>query len=220
MLLDVFEETYSDEEKRVGIQKAIAHLNRYQFFHSESQPNAQVRNALVNPSTRKFIREAFQCMGYRFVEEERLGYFGIIPGGDIAESRSMTELETFVLLGLKHAFDKGFDQGDIDQKGNVETSFNMFYDEISAFTSSSGWQVRNSELRETLRKLSSFGVVSLEGKIAEDDDIPMKIRPFIADILNVDVIAKIENFVKRKNGEQDTTMIDEDTVGHQDIEQE
>ncbi|MNU30358.1 hypothetical protein D3C71_188430 [compost metagenome] len=220
MLLDVFEETYSEEEKRIGIQKAIAHLNRYQFWHSDSQPNAQVRNALSNPFTRRFVREVFQCMGYRFIEDERLGYYGIVPGADIAESRSMTELETFILLGLKHAFDKGFDQGDTDQNGNVETSFNAFFDEIVAFTASSEWKVSNPDLRATLKKLSSFGVVALDGKISEDDDIPMKIRPFISDILNVDVIARLENFVKRKNGEDDNTMIDVETDGQQEDEQE
>jgi hypothetical protein len=220
MLLDVFEETYSDEERRIGIRKAIAHLNRHQFWHSGSQPNAQVRNALANPFTRRFIRETFQCMGYRFIEDERLGYYGIVPGEDIPDSRSMTELETFILLGLKNAFDKGLDQGDTDQNGNVETSFNAFFDEIAAFTSSSGWQVGNADLRATLKKLSSFGVVALDGKISEDDDIPMKIRPFITDILNIDVISRLENFVKRKNGEDDRTMIDVETDDQQDDEQE
>ena len=211
MLLDVFEETFPDEDKRLGIQKAIAHLNRYQFWHPESQPNALVRNALGNPVTRKFVREVFQCMGYRFIEEERLGYFGIVPGSEIFESRSMTELETFVLLGLKAAFDKGFDQGDTDQHGNVETTFNAFFDELAAYTPSGGWQVSNPDLRAALRKLMPSGVVSLDAKIADDDDIPMKIRPFISDILSTEVISRLENFVKRKNGEDDNTMIEVET---------
>lgn len=220
MLLDVFEETFSEEEKRTGIRKAIAHLNRYQFWHSESPPNTLVRNALTNPFTRRFIREAFQCMGYRFIEDERLGYYGIIPGEDIPDSRTITELETFILLGLKHAFDKGFDQGDTDQNGNVETSFNAFFDEVVAFTSSSAWQVSNGDLRAVLKKLSTFGVVALDSRKDEDDDIPMKIRPFISDILNMDVIARLENFVKRKNGEDDSTMIDVETDDHQENAQE
>ncbi|NTF17953.1 DUF4194 domain-containing protein [Agrobacterium rubi] len=211
MLLDVFENTFPEEEKRVGIQKAIAHLNRFQFWHSESQANTLVRNALANPFTRKFIREAFQCMGYRFVEDDRLGYYGIVPGEDIPDSRTVTELETFVLLGLKHAFDKGFDQGDTDQSGSVETSFNSFFDDIASFTSSSDWQISNSDLRAVLKKLSSFGVVALDNKKDDEDDIPMKIRPFISDILNIDVIARLENFVKRKNGQDDSAMIEVET---------
>lgn len=218
MLLDVMEERFS-EDQRTNIRKAITHLNRFQFFHNESAANNAVRKALTNPSTRAFISEAFEIMGYRFICQESLGYFGIVPTDQINDGRYLNDIETFVLLGLKLVYDKCLERGDFDEKANVETSINEFCDELSGFAKEAGWEVENFKIRNALTKLSGNQIVSIESKLNDDDDLRIKIRPFIRDVVSIDALEKIELFLIKKTGNETTEVAEivEENVTTDDV---
>lgn len=207
MLLDIMEERFT-EEQQVNIRKAITYLNRNQFFHSDSSTNNAVLKALKNPQSRTFISQTFGLMGYRFISSEIFGYFGIIPTDDIAESRTLTEMETFVLLGLKLVYDKLFERGDFDEKSNVDTSINEFCDELSGYAKEAGWEIVTSDIRRALDKLKGNQLISIESKLNDDDDIPIKIRPFIRDVISIDALGKIELFLNKKTGAGDIETAD------------
>lgn len=203
MLLNVMEERFSEEQIK-NIRKAITHLNRFQFFHNDSAANNAVRKALTNPMSRTFISEAFNLMGYRFIAQETLGYFGIVPTEEINDGRYLNDIETFVLLGLKLVYDKCFDRGDFDEKANVDTSINEFCDELSGFAKEAGWEVETVKIRNALTKLSGNQIVSIESKLNDDDDLQIKIRPFIRDVISIDALERIELFLIKKTGNETT----------------
>ena len=206
MLLNIIDQNLN-EDQQVSLRKAVAYFRRHQFYHPESPKNNSVLSVMGNPASREIIKQLFDFLGYDFIENAIPLYYGIIPRQDVAESRSMTEMDSWVLLVLKHMFDKCFNQGDIDEYGNVITSFNDFFDELVGLSSGSSWVAKNPEIRASLNSISSRKVVHLDQKIDDNDDIPMKIRPFIRDIITFDVVNRMENFVKRKSGEDDLTEI-------------
>lgn len=216
MLLDEMKDLFTAEE-HVGIKQAVAYLNRNQFFHAETPGNAAVRKALTTNKTRKFIDQAFTLLGYQFIFDDFQGWYGILPGEDIAESRSMTMLDTLVLLVVARAYNVGFSDGWIDGKGNVMISFNDFCDTLTSFAAPAGMDIKVAGVRACLSKLEFMGVVDLGEKVEASGDIPMKIRPFVARILTMDVTARIENFIQRKNAEtpgaEDRATADDDNLG-------
>lgn len=207
MLLDVLDQNFS-EQQQLAIRKTAAHLMRVQFYHSESATNTYVNTVMASERCCEFLRQSFHFLGYKFIVDQQFGYCGIVPTDEITVSGSMTEADTFVVLALRHMYDKCFDLGDIDEAGNVETSFNDFADEIAGITSPTGWSMSTADLRARLTKIAGMNIVAIDAKVGEEGDIPMKIRPFIRQVITFEALARIESFIRRKNGEPDDGTIE------------
>jgi hypothetical protein len=219
MLLDEMNETFTDEEQ-VGIKKAIAYLNRNQFFHAETPGNTAIRRALTNGKSRRFIDQSFSLLGYHFIYDDVQGWFGILPGEDIAQSRTMTMIDTLILLVAARAYNVGFADGWVDGRGNVETSFNDFCDTVHSFAVPAEISIQPAQIRNSLKDLEFMSLVDLGQKVEESGDIPLKIRPFIARILTTDVMVRLENFINRKNmvsGAEETPVTDNETKDAEEI---
>lgn len=200
MLLDEINDTFTEDEQ-VGIRQAIAYLNRNQFFHAEAAGNNAIRKALTTGKSRRFIDQAFTVLGYTFIFDDIQGWYGILPGEDVAESRTMTLHDTMVLLVAARAYNVGFSEGYLDGRGNVETSFNDFCDTVQSYAKPAELDLDVAQIRASLRKLEFMSVVDLGQKVEASGDIPMKVRPFITRLLPMDVSARIENFIQRRNAE-------------------
>lgn len=200
MLLDEIRDSFTDEEQ-VGIKQAMAYLNRNQFFHAETSGYVIVRKALTVGKTRRFIDQAFALLGYQFIFDDIQGWYGILPGEEIADSRSMTLLDTLILLVVAREYNVGFSEGHLDGRGNVQASFNQFCDSVQAAAKPADVNIDVAQIRASLRKLEFMSVVDLGQKDEASGDIPMKIRPFISRLLPMDVSARIENFIQRRNAE-------------------
>jgi hypothetical protein len=200
MLLDEMNDTFTADEQ-VGIKKAVAYLNRNQFFHAETPGNTAIRRALTTGKSRRFIDQSFSLLGYHFIYDEVQGWFGVLPGEDIAQSRTMTMVDTLILLVAARAYNVGFADGWVDGRGNVETSFNDFCDTVQSFAVPAEMSIQPSQIRNSLKDLEFMSLVDLGQKVEASGDIPMKIRPFIGRILTTDVTARLENFINRKNTE-------------------
>ncbi|MDW9478881.1 hypothetical protein GOB57_09310 [Sinorhizobium meliloti] len=200
MLLDEMNDTFTPDEQ-TGIKKAIAYLNRNQFFHAETPGNTAIRRALTTAKSRRFIDQSFSLLGYHFIYDEVQGWFGILPGEDIAQSRTMTMVDTLILLVAARAYNVGFADGWVDGRGNVETSFNDFCDTVQSFAVPAEMNIQPAQIRNSLRDLEFMSLVDLGQKVEASGDIPMKIRPFIGRILTTDVTVRLENFINRKNTE-------------------
>jgi len=208
-----FVEKHFEADQIANIKKTITYLNRFQFFHFDSHVNHAVQRTLTNPKTRTFVAQAFSLMGYRFIVQESLGYYGIVPTDEINDGRLLTDMETFVVLGLKLVYDKCFDRGDIDEKANVETTINDFCDELSSFAREADWEIDNVKIRDALRRLRGNQIVSFDDKLNDEDDIPIKIRPFIRDVVSVDALNRIELFLLKKTGKPgEAEIVDTDDV--------
>jgi hypothetical protein len=200
MLLDEMNDTFSADEQ-TAIKAAIAYLNRNQFFHAETPGFTSIRRALTTGKPRRFIDQAFTLLGYHFIYDEVQGWFGILPGEEIAKSRSMTMVDTLILLVAARAYNVGFADGWVDGRGNVETSFNDFCDTVQSFAVPAEMSIAPAQIRNSLRDLEFMSLVDLGQKVEASGDIPMKIRPFIGRILTTDVTVRLENFINRKNTE-------------------
>lgn len=212
MLLDEMNDTFTPDEQ-TGIRKAIAYLNRNQFFHAETPGNTAIRRALTTGKSRRFIDQSFSLLGYHFIYDEVQGWFGILPGEDIAQSRTMTMVDTLILLVAARAYNVGFADGWVDGRGNVETSFNDFCDTVQSFAVPAEMNIQPAQIRNSLKDLEFMSLVDLGQKVEASGDIPMKIRPFIGRILTTDVTVRLENFINRKNtevGSEGATPADEE----------
>jgi hypothetical protein len=211
MLLDEIRDSFTEDEQ-AGIKQAMAYLNRNQFFHAETPNFAVVRKALTGGKTRRFIDQAFSLLGYQFIWDDIQGWYGILPGEEVAESRAMTQIDTLVLLVVAREYNIGFSEGYLDGKGNVQTSFNQFCDSVQAAAKPANLDIEVSKIRSALTKLEFVSVVDLGTRDEASGDIPMKIRPFVTRLLPFDVGGRIEDFIKRRNAEaggHDNTETDE-----------
>nr|WP_250807841.1 hypothetical protein [Neorhizobium tomejilense] len=213
MLLDEIKDNFTEEEQ-AGIRQAMAYLNRNQFFHAETSGFAAVRKALTAGKTRRFIDQAFALLGYQFIWDDIQGWYGILPGEDVAESRTMTLVDTLILLVAAREYNVGFSEGHLDGRGNVQASFNQFCDSVQAAAKPSNVDIDVPRIRASLNRLEFMSVVDLGQKDDASGDLPMKIRPFISRLLPIDVGARIENFIKRRNAEAGgADSIETDDVG-------
>lgn len=200
MLLDEIRDLFTDDEQ-TGIKQAMAYLNRKQFFHAETSGFASIRKALTAGKSRRFIDQAFGLLGYQFIFDDIQGWYGILPGEEIAESRSMTLVDTLILLVAARTYNVRFSEGWVDGRGNVETSFNDFSDVVQSFSKPANLPLDVAQIRAALSRLEFMSVVSLGQTVEASGDIPMKIRPFISRILPIDVSARLENFIERRNAD-------------------
>jgi hypothetical protein len=210
MLEDAMDQKYTDEQQ-ADIRQAMAYLNKNQFYYMGTRSAPGVRNALVNPHTRAFVKSAFAVMGHEFVSDESEGWWGIIPDPDLVDARSMTKVDTLVVLIAASVYAKRFSEGEIDARANAQTSLNSFCDTVEMYVNEAGMnEVKPAAVRASLAKLQFMSVVEIGKDESSPGDNSLLIRPFVSRLVGLDALARLDDYIDRnKSGSERGAGVDD-----------
>ncbi len=214
MLLDYLDQHFT-EEQQADITAAFTYLQKRQFFIVGPGARVSVRNALVNPKSRSMLKDLAHLAGYSLIFEEAEGWYGIIPRDEFVQARSMSAIDTLVILIAANSYDKLFSSANLDAQANAVTSYNAFADEVAFYVTQCGMpELKNSVLLTSLDKLKSMNAIDLKGLDEEAQDRDMLIRPFVRRLAGPDAIKKIKEYIERiKNpdrGKDFTEIVEDD----------
>jgi hypothetical protein len=215
MLLDYIDQHFT-EEQQSDIAAAFTYLSKRQFFIVAPGARVSVRNALVNPKTRSVLKDMAHLTGHTLIFEEAEGWYGIIPRDEFVQARSMSAIDTLVVLIIANSYDKLFASANLDAQANAVTSYNVFADEVAFYVAQCGMaEIKNAALLASLEKLRAMNAIELKAVDEEAQDRDLLIRPFVRRLAGPDAIKKIKEYGERiKNpdkGKGRSEVLDEET---------
>jgi hypothetical protein len=122
----------------------------------------------------------------------------VLPKDEAVAAKSMTALDTFIILVLANTYEQRFASADVDGQANALTSFNAFHDDLTFHSAQCGMtDVKTSTLLATLEKLRQSNVIDLKAMDEQAQDRAMSIHPFIRRLAGIDAMKKLSEYVSR-----------------------
>ncbi|WP_171049073.1 DUF4194 domain-containing protein [Rhizobium sp. MHM7A] len=203
---DYIDQTFTPEQQE-GMREAIAYLQKRQLFIGGQRSRVSIRNALNNNKTREFIKQHLAFSGWELVFEMGEGWFGVLPKDDAVAAKSMTALDTFIILVLANTYEQRFASADVDGQANAITSFNAFHDDLTFQSAQCGMaDIKTSSLLATLEKLRQSNVIDLKAMDEQAQDRAMTIHPFIRRLAGIDAMKKLSEYVARVQNPDKVTV--------------
>lgn len=194
---DYIDQTFTPEQQD-GMREAIAYLQKRQLFIGGQRSRVSIRNALNNNKTREFVKQHLAFSGWELVFEMGEGWFGVLPKDEAVVAKSMSALDTFIILVLANTYEQRFASADVDGQANAITSFNTFHDDLTFQSAQCGMaDIKTSTLLATLEKLRQSNVIDLKAMDEQAQDRAMSIHPFIRRLAGVDAMKKLNEYVAR-----------------------
>jgi hypothetical protein len=194
---DYIDQNFTPEQQE-GMKEAVAYLQKRQLFIGGQRSRVSIRNALNNNKTREFVKQHLAFSGWELVFELGEGWFGVLPKDDTVAAKSMTALDTFIILVLANTYEQRFASADVDGQANALTSFNAFHDDLTFHSAQCGMtDVKTSTLLATLEKLRQSNVIDLKAVDEQAQDRAMSIHPFIRRLAGIDAMKKLTEYVAR-----------------------
>jgi hypothetical protein len=194
---DYIDQTFTPEQQE-GMREAVAYLQKRQLFIGGQRSRVSIRNALNNNKTREFVKQHLAFSGWELVFELGEGWFGVLPKDEAVAAKSMTALDTFIILVLANTYEQRFASADVDGQANALTSFNAFHDDLTFHSAQCGMtDIKASTLMATLEKLRQSNVVDLKAMDEQAQDRAMSIHPFIRRLAGIDAMKKLSEYVAR-----------------------
>jgi hypothetical protein len=194
---DYIDQTFTPEQQD-GMKEAIAYLQKRQLFIGGQRSRVSIRSALNNNKTREFVKQHLAFSGWELVFEMGEGWFGVLPKEDAVTTKSMTALDTFIVLVLANTYEQRFASADVDGQANAITSFNAFHDDLTFHSAQCGMaDIKIPALMATLEKLRQSNVIDLKALDEEAQDRAMSIHPFIRRLAGIDAMKKLNEYVAR-----------------------
>jgi hypothetical protein len=197
MLLDYIDQHFT-EEQQTDIAAAFTYLQKRQFFVIGPGARVAVRNALVNPKTRSVLKDMAHLAGHTLIFEEAEGWYGLLPRDEFVQARSMSAIDTLVILIIANSYDKLFASANLDAQANAVTSYNVFADEVAFYVAQCGMaELKNAVLLASLEKLRAMNAIELKQVDEEAQDRDLLIRPFVRRLAGPDAIKKVKEYIER-----------------------
>ena len=194
---EYLDKTFTPEQLE-GMREAVAYLQKRQLFIGGQRSRVSIRNALNNNKTREFVKQHLAFSGWELVFELGEGWFGVLPREDAVAAKSMTALDTFIILVLANTYEQRFASADVDGQANALTSFNAFHDDLTFHSAQCGMNdIKTSSLLATLDKLRQSNVIDLKAMDEQAQDRAMSIHPFIRRLAGIDAMKKLAEYVAR-----------------------
>lgn len=194
---DFIDQNFSPEQQE-GMREAVAYLQKRQLFIGGQRSRVSIRNALNNNKTREFVKQHLAFSGWELVYELGEGWFGVLPKDEAVAAKSMTALDTFIILVLANTYDQRFASADVDGQANALTSFNAFHDDLTFHSAQCGMtDIKTSTLLATLEKLRQSNVIDLKAMDEQAQDRALTIHPFIRRLAGIDAMKKLAEYVAR-----------------------
>ncbi len=194
---DFIDQNFSPEQQE-GMREAVAYLQKRQLFIGGQRSRVSIRNALNNNKTREFVKQHLAFSGWELVYELGEGWFGVLPKDEAVAAKSMTALDTFIILVLANTYEQRFASADVDGQANALTSFNAFHDDLTFHSAQCGMtDIKTSTLLATLEKLRQSNVIDLKAMDEQAQDRALTIHPFIRRLAGIDAMKKLAEYVAR-----------------------
>lgn len=194
---DYIDQTFTPEQQE-GMQEAVAYLQKRQLFIGGQRSRVSIRNTLNNNKTREFVKQHLAFSGWELVFEMGEGWFGVLPKDEAVAAKSMSALDTFIILVLANTYEQRFASADVDGQANAITSFNAFHDDLTFQSAQCGMaDIKTSTLLATLEKLRQSNVIDLKAMDEQAQDRAMSIHPFIRRLAGIDAMKKLNEYVAR-----------------------
>lgn len=195
---------FEDMEARYGadkaaeLRKACRYLIRHQFIYAGDRGVSTIYDVVIDGRFRGLVDDFFDCMGYKVVREQEEQWAGIVlHDEEMSSTPRMRVDETIVLLVAAAHWQDEANQGNVEDRATVLTTFNALYDKYREMTQGAvRVPLSTSKFTEILREMSARNLLWIGEQDKEMQDREIVLRPMIKLVSGSDMLKRIEEQVR------------------------
>ncbi|TIW23416.1 MAG: DUF4194 domain-containing protein [Mesorhizobium sp.] len=184
-------------DKGADLRKACRYLLRHQFVYSGDRGVATIYDVIMDSRFRRAIDGFFDCIGYRIHREQEEQWVGIVlDDEEMSSTPKMRADETIVLLVAAAHWQDEANQGNVEERATVLTTFNVLYEKYREMAErGTKMLVAQSRFQDVLEDLAARNLIWLGEFDRTLQDREVVIRPMIKLISGSDALRRIEEQV-------------------------
>lgn len=198
-MLAEFEEVESrfGADKGADLRKACRYLLRHQFVYSGDRGVATIYDVIMDSRFRRLIDGFFDCIGYRVHREQEEQWAGIVLcDEEMSSTPKMKADETIVLLVAAAHWQDEANQGNVEERATVLTTFNALYEKYREMAErGTKMLVPQSRFQDVLEALAARNLIWLGEFDRALQDREVVVRPVIKLVSGSDALKRIEEQV-------------------------
>ncbi|WP_192246871.1 DUF4194 domain-containing protein [Mesorhizobium silamurunense] len=198
-MLNEFEEVEAryGADKGADLRKACRYLLRHQFVYSGDRGVATVYDVIMDSRFRRVIDGFFDCIGYRVHREHDEQWAGIaLADEEMSSTPKMKADETIVLLVAAAHWQDEANQGNVEERATVLTTFNVLYEKYREMAErGTKMLMPQSRFQDVLEDLAARNLIWLGefDRVLQDREVV--VRPIIKLVSGSDALRRIEEQV-------------------------
>ncbi|TRC97143.1 DUF4194 domain-containing protein [Mesorhizobium sp. WSM4303] len=184
-------------DKGADLRKACRYLLRHQFVYSGDRGVATIYDVIMDSRFRRLIDEFFDCIGYRLHREQEEQWAGIVLcDEEMSSTPKMKADETIVLLVAAAHWQDEANQGNVEERATVLTTFNVLYEKYREMAErGTKMLVAQSRFQDILEDLAARNLIWLGEFDRALQDREVVVRPIIKLVSGSDALKRIEEQV-------------------------
>jgi hypothetical protein len=198
---------FEDMEARFGadkvaeLRKACRYLIRHQFIYAGDRGVSVIYDIVMDGRFRGLIDDFFDSMGYKVLRDQEEQWTGIIlQDEEMSSTPRMRVDETIVLLVAAAHWQDEANQGNVEDRATVLTTFNALYDKYKEMTQGAvRVPISTAKFTDILREMSARNLLWVGEQDKEMQDREIVLRPMIKLVSGSDMLKRIEDHVKTED---------------------
>jgi hypothetical protein len=188
-------------DKGAELRKACRYLIRHQFIYAGDRGVSVIYDIVMDGRFRGLIDDFFDCMGYKVLRDQEEQWTGIIlHDEEMSSTPKMRVDETIVLLVAAAHWQDEANQGNVEDRATVLTTFNALYDKYKEMTQGAvRVPLSTSKFTDILREMSARNLLWIGEQDKEMQDREIVLRPMIKLVSGSDMLKRIEDHVKTED---------------------
>jgi hypothetical protein len=198
---------FEDMEARFGadkgaeLRKACRYLIRHQFIYAGDRGVSVIYDIVMDGRFRGLVDDFFDSIGYKVVRDQEEQWVGIIlHDEEMSSTPKMRVDETIVLLVAAAHWQDEANQGNVEDRATVLTTFNALYDKYREMMQGAvRVPLSTTKFADNLREMSARNLLWIGEQNKEMQDREIVLRPMIKLVSGSDMLKHIEDHVRSED---------------------